>query len=112
MDLNHRCVAAILFAVAQRYTASVIRCCVKGKVETCNARRKLDCLKQSSSSAGKIHMPRQRADDCSSRTLPLRTTNACLSMSRFVRGFGFLIGNCSGFFVQQNFFTGQTLHFG
>src|SRR5206468_8455777 len=57
-------------------------------------------------------MPRQRADDCSSRTLPLLTTNACLSITRFVRGLDFLIGSIPGFFARQNFFTGQTLHFG
>src|SRR5205814_1048725 len=52
-------------------------------------------------------MPRQRADDCSSRTLPLLTTNACLSISRFVRGLDFLTGSAPGFFARQNFFTGQ-----
>src|SRR5438093_12750251 len=57
-------------------------------------------------------MPCQRADDCSRRTLPLLVTNACVSISRLVRGLDFLIGSASGFLARQNVFTGQTLHLG
>src|SRR5438270_6455968 len=57
-------------------------------------------------------MPRQRFADCASKSLSFRMTNECLSISCFVSGRGRLIGNDSGFFARQNFFTGQIPHFG
>ena len=57
-------------------------------------------------------MPRQRLDDCSSRILPRRNTNACFSMSRFVGAGDFLTGKSCGFFAPQNLFTGQMAHLG
>ncbi len=48
-------------------------------------------------------MPRQRTHDCSSRILPLLTTNTCFSMSRFVRGLDFLMGSASGISCAAEF---------
>src|SRR5260370_36625095 len=73
---------------------------------------KLDGFKPSSLTGEKIHIPRQRAGDFSSKSLSCSTTNACFSTSCFVPGRGRFIGNDFGFFARQNFLTGQTPHFG
>lgn len=63
-------------------------------------------------SGGKIHIPRQRRRDCSSRIRLRLTISACVSMSRFVSGLDFRTGSAAGFLARQNAFTGQTRHFG
>src|SRR5215468_2084653 len=64
------------------------------------------------SSGGKIHIPRQRRFDFSSRIRPRLTIKACISMSRFVLGLEFLTGIAAGFFARQNALTEHTSHFG
>ena len=105
---NQCCVGETLFGVARRVHHK--RNPMMGE----RKRRPVERLWSEApvSNRGKIHMPRQRADDCSSRTLPLLTTNACLSIESLCARFGFLDGQRSGIFARQNFFTGQTLHFG
>jgi len=76
-------------------------------------RLNLTALSSQVLSGGKIQRPRQRADDCSSRILPCRTTNAWAfrELSRFRPRF--LIGKRFRIFLRgKKFFTGQIPHLG